>query len=262
MAAKEQTKNATPTEGATPTPNCINCDKFFGARRTRGYCSHCYVEITGDRSLVKPSPLAERRTRAVYIVHFAANYKEEVIDPLSFAILAKKFLTPRLKAGTVTLSTLRVLLLDHSEDDPTHIFILADSAHYLINILKRAKCPIANHHLVQHLVFSHVLDTWNISPSVSSVGACYYGNYGQISGSTFGDIKKHTLGNIAEADMIIKKETSPDFSCMVQINALKVRAAGGAGAEVATVVESLEASIALPDEEDEVGDDGDDKASK
>lgn len=211
---------------AAESPDCSFCKKFYGSHRTCGYCSACYVAITGDHSHITPSILGKRRERANYVVHFAANYKDEVRNPLNFALWAKKFLAPKLKANKVTLDTLRVLLIDWQT--MKHVFILSDSAHFLITFLAKAKCPIATHHLTQHLVFSHVLDTWNIDPKISSVGACYYQNYGIVPKSTFGDIKKHTLSNIEKAVRTLKRETEPTYCCMGAFKAKGLEAATGA----------------------------------
>lgn len=142
--------------------------------------------------------------------HFASTVLEDVIDPFQFVHWARVILFQRIrmKPNTVSLNTVRRLFIYVQQGDkpPFRLKILAESAHQLVNCLRHMKSPLLGNHHVHHVIFSHVLDTWNIDAKVSRIGACYYRAYGKVHGPTFGDIKMNTLKNIIEANTLIKSE--------------------------------------------------------
>lgn len=219
--ADAHTRPAPPIERDTPVkPNCWQCHKFFGTRKTSNLCSKCYVELTGDTSFIAPSVLLARKEAADYAVHFAASSDAvaNVLSPRQFATWMRVLLLRRVKMynpNIITIDTIRKFLVyEKMDDSPSeHYYILAESAHQLVKCLRFLKCPVIQHHYVHHIIFSHVLDTWNIDSKVSGVGACYYDGYGRVPGPTFSEIKGNTNRNIADANMRIESETRSSAAC-------------------------------------------------
>lgn len=197
-------------------PTCTQCKKYYGSPDTEDLCSKCYSSKYGIISQKD-----EVRAKTDLVISHLALKTDKIHEPIDFEKRVIGMLLPKIRTRTpITLQTLIGII--YIEKIPfNRTYITAQSAHYLMHILKISKSQLASDHLCHHFIFSRVIDTWNISKEFSRVGHCYYHNYGIVP-----DIRKiysKCNENIAEAQKIIAQSEKPCIS----ITHTKVRAVIG-----------------------------------
>ena len=182
-----------------PKP-CINCNIFFGIPETLNLCSQCYIKETGTNTHRLLVPLKRRQQNAYYICSFVTlNFPYQCYSPFTFVMRVKQMLLPKVK-GLTNDHLYRFLLTPQKPYQQA--LILAESAHYLINLLRSWK--IKPNHITEHIIFSHVLDTWNIKKATAPTAYAYYHNDGEVPAPNFSAIRTQTQHNIAKAQMLLK----------------------------------------------------------
>ncbi len=184
------------------SPDCHKCGKFFGTPETDGLCSGCCATSRGNSHHIAPSVPDKRRQMADLRCAIEAMCELKVLDTkgISTTLLFPIMLFFIVRNNIPTYRDVRILLGDR--------FLLAKDAHKLISTLERlAGFPLS--HLYHHVVFSHVLDTWNIR---EGIGRCYYGRYGAVPSSptlsspTFDELSLKTNESIRAADVRLARE--------------------------------------------------------
>lgn len=130
------------------------------------YCSRCYQKNSGLILSNKQSLLFDDITEIQETLISVFNYNEKNNKSLLYLFKNCK-----------TINDFYDLFQKIYHE--VHVFVLANEAEIIIDIIEKAMITKKQKSELQHLICARVLDYWNMTVKKHKIGPCYYGNFGE-----------------------------------------------------------------------------------